>query len=183
MYIALDNTDVIKIEDFRQSVNFNQGVVEERATFVMNDKLYTRETIEMLKKYFKTGDGRVFTFALRDEENGDNVRVKVKRPTRFWLEVPYPIICALAYLIFGFYDICGGWTLSWIIFVTIPVYYSLVEAIYKRSFAHFAYPVFCAFVYLICGLYLHNWHPSWLIFATIPVYYPIADALDRMVRK
>lgn len=74
MYMALDNTDVIKIEDFRQSVTFNQGVVEERATFVMNDELYTRETIDILKKYFKTGDGRVYTFALRDEENGANVR-------------------------------------------------------------------------------------------------------------
>ncbi|MBR2380980.1 MAG: helix-turn-helix domain-containing protein [Clostridia bacterium] len=116
-------------------------------------------------------------------KKGDNVRIKVKRPTRFWLEVPYPIICAVAYLIFGCYNICGGWALSWVIFITIPIYYTLVEAIYMRSFAYFAYPVFCAFVYLVCGLYFGNWHPSWIIFVTVPVYYPIADALDKEIRR
>ena len=119
----------------------------------------------------------------RETKNGHKVRVKVKRPTRFWLEVPYPIICALAYLIFGFYDICGGWALSWIIFVTIPVYYTFVEAIYKRRFAEFCYPVFCACIYLYLGMYQGNWHPSWLIFVTVPIYYPIANALDKMIRN
>ena len=116
-------------------------------------------------------------------KKGNEVRIKVKKPTRCWLEIPYPIICAIAYLIFGFYDICGGWGLSWIIFVTVPVYYSFVEAIYKRRFAEFAYPVFAACMYLYLGMYHGNWHPSWLIFVTIPVYYPIADALDREIRR
>jgi transcriptional regulator with XRE-family HTH domain len=111
------------------------------------------------------------------------LHLKIKKTNKFWLEVPYPIICALAYLIFGFYDICGGFALSWVIFITIPVYYTLVEAIYKRSFAYFSYPVFCVVVYLVCGLYFHNWHPSWLIFVTVPVYYPIADALDKVIRR
>lgn len=108
---------------------------------------------------------------------------KSRKKTRFWLEVPYPIICGIAYLLFGFCDILGGWGMSWLIFITIPLYYSLVEAIYKRSFAHFAYPVLCAFVYMIAGVYFNHWHPSWLIFATIPLYYPIADALDRKIRN
>lgn len=119
----------------------------------------------------------------KELKNGDNLHVKVTRPAKFWLEVPYPIICGIAYLLFGFCDILGGWGMSWLIFITIPLYYSLVEAIYKRSFAHFAYPVLCAFVYMIAGVYLNHWHPSWLIFATIPVYYPIADALDRKIRN
>lgn len=113
------------------------------------------------------------------------VEIKVHTPkkVKFWAEVPYPIICAIAYLICGFYDLLGGWALSWVIFVTIPVYYSFVEAIYKRRFAEFAYPVFAAFVYLVLGLYYGNWHPSWIIFITIPVYYPIAEALDRMIKR
>ncbi len=119
----------------------------------------------------------------RSTAKGNKVHIEVSRPTRFWLEVPYPIICTIAYLLFGFYNICGGWALSWIIFVTIPVYYSFVEAIYKRSFAHFAYPVFAACVYLYLGMYQGNWHPSWLIFVTIPVYYPIANALDKMIKR
>lgn len=112
---------------------------------------------------------------------GNTVHIKVKKPTKFWLEVPYPIICTIAYLICGFGNYFGGWGLAWVIYVTIPVYYSFVEAIYKRSFCEFAYPVFAAFVYLVLGMYYGNWHPSWLIFVTIPVYYPIASALDRKI--
>jgi uncharacterized membrane protein YjjP (DUF1212 family) len=99
------------------------------------------------------------------------------------MQVPYSVICALFYLICGFENILGGWALSWVIFITIPIYYSLVEAIYRKRFSEFAYPVFCAFVYLVCGLYFGNWHPSWLIFITVAIYYPIADALDRVIRK
>ena len=116
-----------------------------------------------------------------DDEDEDENFQSAHPKYRFWLEIPYPIICVIAYLIFGFYNICGGWAHSWIIFVTIPVYYSLVNAIFKRRFSEFAYPVFSAVAYLFMGLYLDNWHPSWLIFVTIPVYYCIAGAIDRRI--
>lgn len=108
---------------------------------------------------------------------------KPKNKLLFWLTLPYPIICAIAYLIFGCLNILGGWGLSWIIFVTIPIYYSLIEAICKRRFSEFAYPVFTAFAYLLTGMYFGNWHPSWIIFVTIPLYYCIADTLDKMIRQ
>lgn len=111
------------------------------------------------------------------------ISVHTPRKTKFWAEVPYPIICVIAYLICGFYNVLGGWALSWVIFITIPVYYSFVEAIYKRRFSEFAYPVLMAFVYLVLGMYCGNWHPSWIVFVTIPVYYPIAEAIDRKIRE
>ena len=123
-------------------------------------------------------------FTEGDIKNSDKkLHIKIKKANRFWLQVPYAVICAIAYLIFGIYDICGGWELSWVIFVTIPLYYSFVESIYKRRFSHFAYPVFCSFVYLVMGMYFGNWHPSWLVFLTVPVYYPIASALDKAIKK
>ena len=113
-----------------------------------------------------------------------NLKVgKSDKKLKFWLEVPYAIICAIAYLIFGFYDIFGGFGLSWIVFITIPIYYSLVEAIYKRRFSDFAYPVLTAFIYLYLGLYQGNWHPSWIIFITIAIYYPIAEAIDKKIME
>lgn len=112
-----------------------------------------------------------------------NVHEPEAKKTKIWLEVPYPIICVIAYLLFGFYNVCGGWALSWVIFVTIPIYYSFIEAIYKRRFAEFAYAIFAAFVYLVLGLYYGNWHPSWIIFLTIPVYYSVAEAIDRKLAK
>ncbi len=118
--------------------------------------------------------------------NNGHFKATVEKPkskVKFWLEVPYAIICTIAYLVFGFYDICGGFGLAWIIFVTIPIYYSLVEAIYSKRFSEFAYPILTAFIYLYLGLYQGNWHPSWIIFITIPVYYSIADAVDKRIRE
>lgn len=128
----------------------------------------------------------------KTEENTDNKdsvtiegKLVLDKPdtgsTKFWLEVPYPIICTVLYLLFGFFDILGGWHPAWIIFVTIPVYYSLVEAIYKRKFSTFNYAVLTAVIYLVFGCYFNNWHPSWLVFITVPIYYPIATALDKKI--
>ena len=102
---------------------------------------------------------------------------------KIWLSIPYPIICGITYILFGCLDICGGWGQSWIIFTTIPLYYTLIEAIFKKRFSVFAYPVFTAFAYLFAGLYLNNWHPSWIVFLTIPIYYPIAHALDKLIKE
>ena len=119
------------------------------------------------------------------DENGNvtiSVNKRERKKAKPWIEIPYAIICVIAYLIFGFYNIWGGWALSWIIFITIPIYYSLIEAIYIRKFTVFAYPVLTAFLYLYMGLYRGNWHPSWIIFITIPVYYSIAEAIDKKIK-
>lgn len=121
--------------------------------------------------------------ATADDNRRGTVKVSKSNNLRLWLDIPYAIICTVAYLIFGAYDVLGGWGLSWIIFVTIPIYYTLVEAIYNRRLSDFAYPVLATFIYLYLGLYHGNWHPSWIIFITIPVYYPIAEAIDRKLRQ
>ena len=136
-----------------------------------------------------------------EDDDGDNVEISLKgikinestikekiiyeenKKSKLWLEIPYPIICVVAYLVFGCLDILGGWALSWIIFITIPIYYTLVQAIYKRRFSEFAYPVFTAFAYLYLGLYHGNWHPSWILFLTIPIYYSIAGIIDKKIHS
>lgn len=164
-------------------------------------KIYCLSLDELI--YGKTGEGssaeRSDTERNEDlgsaseEEKGGEVTISDEgesifdepdaKRTKIWLEVPYPIICTLLYLLCGFLDILGGWHPAWIIFVTIPIYDSLVEAIYSRRAEEFAYPVFASVVYLICGCYFDLWHPSWLIFITIPVYYSIAYAIDKKIKR
>ena len=96
-----------------------------------------------------------------------------------WLAVPYPIIALIAYLLFGYFNVCGGWAFGWIVFLTIPVYYSLVDAIRKRNASLFAYPVFAVVVFLIMGFVWGLWHPGWVIFLTVPIYYTIVNALKK----
>ena len=113
-----------------------------------------------------------------DEDDVESIK-KSGGKAKFWLSLPYPIICTIAYILLGCFDVLGGFGHSWIIFVTIPIYYSIVHAISKKRFCDFAYPVFCAFTFLYLGMYHGNWHPSWVIFITIPVYYSIAGFLDK----
>ena len=116
-----------------------------------------------------------------DDYDEDDVEAIEKSggKAKFWLSLPYPIICTIAYILLGCFDVLGGFGHSWIIFVTIPIYYSIVHAIAKKRFCDFAYPIFCAFTFLYLGMYHGNWHPSWVIFITIPVYYSIAGFLDK----
>ena len=96
---------------------------------------------------------------------------------RILYALPYPILATVMFLLWGF--LWNGWYISWTLFVTIPVYYSLIDCIKKRKLCEFAYPVFVTFIYLVVGMEWGLWHPCWIIFITIPIYYAIADAIDR----
>lgn len=44
-----------------------------------------------------------------------------------WSSFPYPVLCVLAYMVFGF--LFGAWHPGWIIFLTIPLYYWIARII------------------------------------------------------
>ncbi len=94
-----------------------------------------------------------------------------------WNRVPWPVFCAILYLIFGILNLLGGWAYSWVIFLTIPLYYTLGTAIAKCDGSLFAFPVLVAMAYLICGMYFTLWHPSWIMFLLIPIYYWICNRI------
>lgn len=123
-----------------------------------------------------------------DETDGDGKEFNVemnfsgskKKDGRFWMHFPYPILCAVAYLAMGF--VWDLWHPGWLIFLTIPLYYPLVEAAYKskdlvRTLLSFPYPVLVAGVYLLIGFEWGLWHPYWMLFLTIPIYYAVLGAL------
>ena len=143
------------------------------------------DKVQINLKGIKVTDGKHYIHINDDDDDDDFDEDDVESikksggKAKFWLSLPYPIICTIAYILLGCFDVLGGFGHSWIIFVTIPLYYSIVHAIAKRRFCDFAYPVFCAFTFLYLGMYHGNWHPSWVIFITIPVYYSIAGFLDK----
>lgn len=95
---------------------------------------------------------------------------------------PYPIFVTIIYLILG--SLFNWWHPGWLLFLTIPLYYTLVEAIAKKSALIFAYPVLVTIVFFILGFYYNWWHPGWVIFATIPLYYSlISFGKDRNSKK
>jgi len=100
----------------------------------------------------------------------------------------YPVFCAFVYFsIGGFFDMFFGrfseywYGLMWLLFLTIPLYYTLFPAIRKRNPLIFCYPVLAVMVYLGFGILLSGawsslgelwlatmWAPLGL---SIPLYY------------
>ena len=62
----------------------------------------------------------------------------------------------------------GKWHPAWLIFVLVPVFYIICEAIYKHKLSGL-YSLFCVAVYLILGFAFGLWHPWWIIFLTVPI--------------
>ena len=91
--------------------------------------------------------------------------------------VPVWAISLIAMLVWGFSGVAFGFALSWICLLAIPIYHSLVDAIYKKNPSHFAYPVLCVAEYMVAGFFsiLGGWSFGWIVFLTIPLYYGIVS--------
>lgn len=101
-----------------------------------------------------------------------------RRPQSRWLTFPFPVLVAGVYLTMGFLG--NLWHPGWLLFLSIPLYYSMVEIlVHKKSWRHFAYPLFAGLIYLALGLFGGWWHPGWLIFLTVPLFYSIEDIITN----
>ena len=114
------------------------------------------------------------------DENG-NVMVdedyKKYHKVGIWYKFPFFLFAIIGFLAWGFSGVCFGWALSWVCFLTIPIYYSLVDAIYKRNPHHFAYPVLTVIAYMFFGFFnvCGGWALGWIVFLSIPFYYWICS--------
>ena len=93
--------------------------------------------------------------------------------------IPMWAIALAAFFIWGFSGVMCGWALSWVCFLAIPIYHSLVDAIFSRNPNHFAYPVLCVAFQMIAGFLFGGWAWSWIAYLTIPVYYGICTVIKK----
>lgn len=81
----------------------------------------------------------------------------------------------IVYLLIGcFFE---AWHPGWLLFLLIPIWRTLEEALISHNANKFAYPVLAALIYLILGLFFGLWHPGWVIFVTVPLYYTIINMI------
>ncbi len=106
---------------------------------------------------------------------------KDKKNSSLWLQFPYPILATAAYLVMGF--VWNLWHPGWIVFLTIPVYYWLANAITKRRFPSLSISFAITLIYLVMGCVWDLWHPYWIIFITIPIFEFIAKAIKGLLNK
>jgi len=132
--------------------------------------------------HIKVNDANEHLFDDEDDDDDDddyNEYPKGKLAPLYAL--PYPVLVTAAFLLLGF--LVDGWGWAWTLFITVPVYYSLLNVIRKRKLAALAYPVLVTFAYCLIGMLTGAWHPWWLLFLTIPIYYPMAKAIDNAIHK
>lgn len=112
-----------------------------------------------------------------DDDDDDDAYVNTNIRIRIWYDLPYPILITIAYLLWGFLG--NGWDIGWTLYITIPVFYSIIDCIRHKKVSDFCYPVFITFVYLLMGMAFGMWHPWWVLFITVPVFYVIAYNIDK----
>lgn len=81
----------------------------------------------------------------------------------------------------------GLWHPGWILFLTIPAYYSIVSWFSGRRrhcfLRAFPYTILMVIAFLCMGCIWGLWHPGWILFLTIPMYYAIVKPIDRAYRR
>ena len=190
---ALPDTDNLISISKHFSVSLDELVGND---FVKNTSEDTELQTEKCDNAEKTSDSeslkiQVVTPSIRveideeDENEGceeyysynDGPSNKKRTALRLLHNLPYPIIVTIAFLLWGF--LADGWGVAWTLYITIPVYYSIIDCFRVKKLSHFAYPILVAFVYCLIGAKWGLWHPYWVMFLTIPIYYPIANAIDK----
>lgn len=89
------------------------------------------------------------------------------------MRFPYPIFLTCIYLLLGAF--MKLWHPMWMLFLTIPLYYTTIEAVKKKNLNIFCFPVLAVMFYLFIGFALNLWHPGWIVFMAIPLYYWIIN--------
>lgn len=99
-----------------------------------------------------------------------------------WDWISFPVFITILYIVLGFLFRC--WHPAWILFLTIPLYETVVPMIKmgksnKEILIAFPYPVLVTMLYLAGGFLFKWWHPGWILFLTIPLYYCWVETLDK----
>jgi hypothetical protein len=90
---------------------------------------------------------------------------------------------AIIYAIIGSAFSAQGWMYGWIVFLTIPLFYTTISAVENKNPTIFCYPVLVVIIFLLAGFFKGLWHPMWIIFLTIPLFYIITSKIKKPLQK
>lgn len=90
----------------------------------------------------------------------------------------YITLIMIVYIMLGVFT--KKWHPYWLIFLTIPIYGSLVEAILRRKVSIFSIEMLAISVYVTVGFISNIWHPTWVILLIIPIYRSTLSAMRKI---
>lgn len=127
----------------------------------MNEKEYT-ETIEV--------DGEFIV---------DQINKKRKiRAIKSLLMSIYSTTMIVLYLVLSLFT--GLWHPLWVLFLTIPIYGSLVSSILRKNASIFSIETLAIATFITVGLITKVWHPTWAILLVIPLYRTTLSSIERI---
>ena len=149
------------------SKNSEETIAEE-----INKTNSAPETNDEDEENTNEGENELYSEDEEDEEKRKSIQ-------KMLYSFPYPVLATIVFFIYGFTGIGGGWVYGWLIFLTIPLYYTFIPAYFNKNPTVFCYPVLVVWIYMYLGFRFSLWHPMWLLFLTIPLYYSICSNLRR----
>lgn len=90
----------------------------------------------------------------------------------------YVMVITVSYVVVGFF--LNLWHPLWLIFLTIPIYASLIEAVLRKKAWIFSIEMVAVLVYVTLGIILDIWHPTWVVFLVIPVYRTTVSSFSKI---
>ena len=133
--------------------------------------LQTEDSLETIKTEQIKEEAKIIVD--EDVEDEDAKKPKVLN----MLSGLIPVLITITYFILG--GVFNLWHPGWLVFLFIPVFLTLIDAIYFKRPDDFCFPVLVVIAYLFIGFEFSGWHPYWFLFLLIPVYYIICDAFKK----
>ena len=93
----------------------------------------------------------------------------------------FTVLVTVAYVLIGVF--LNAWHPGWLIFLSIPIFSSIVWAIVSKKPSYFSIETLAIAAYVSVGIILPNntgWHPYWAILLVIPVYRSIISAITKI---
>lgn len=137
---------------------------------VLTEDVFFDQRKELPRKHISIDDDLISVTLSEDS----NVHIIQKSN---WDKFPYPVLMVIIFFILGF--AWNLWEIAWLVFLTIPIYYSIGTAIRRKNLAAFAFPVLAAEFYLITGFLWGWWDVAWVVFLLVPIYYWVASLLKK----
>ena len=147
-------------------------------------------------------NGKEYTYNRKNgskvyDENGnviDEVRVKarfkdIKRVHRYHVARTIAsslvgTLCLVAYIVIGCLTPANvGWASYWVLLLVPPVVFSVIEALYKKSFTKFNITILVTIVYCFIGIRFGLWHPYWALWFAIPAWYTMFGPIDKAIKE
>lgn len=181
---STDNEDALFFQNNSLNCDNCKVEIDEDSESVDDAEFDVNVKIDLRPLGIKVVKGNDLELDAKEEEEyysyDDKPTDKKRRFLRLLHNLPYPILICVAYLFWGFFaKDSSGWQIGWTLFITIPIYYSIIDCFRTKKLSPFCYPVLVTFVYCLIGMAWGLWHPYWILFITIPIYYAIAEAFDR----